>query len=172
MKGFALHLLLATCGALSACSDASKNASGETTPIAVSTPASVATSGDAAPPAAPITIDKGDGCTVLVREPGDGNPARIGDEVTLEYVAHVKDVETPFASTSTWTEPCRIALGAPSGLRVVPGLTRGLEGLKPGAKATITVPPALAYGKAGLPDAGIPADATLVFDVEISGVRR
>ena len=52
------------------------------------------------------------------------------------------------------------------------GLARGLEGLKAGSKATITVPPALAYGKAGLPGAGIPANATLVFEVQVSGVRR
>jgi FKBP-type peptidyl-prolyl cis-trans isomerase FkpA len=121
--------------------------------------------------ASPITIDKGDGCIVVLREEGRGRAARVGDEVTLDYVARVKDAETPFASTAGWSRPCRVALGAESGPRVLAGLTRGLEGLKPGAKATITVPPSLAYGKQGVPSAGIPADATLVFDVEVSGVR-
>jgi FKBP-type peptidyl-prolyl cis-trans isomerase len=121
--------------------------------------------------AAPITIDKGDGCTVVIHRDGLGRPARIGDAVYFDYTAHVSGVEKPFASTSDWTEHCRVVLGAADGARVVPGLARGLEGLKPGASATITVPPELAYGKQGLPSAEIPPDATLVFDVDVAGVR-
>jgi FKBP-type peptidyl-prolyl cis-trans isomerase len=172
MKDFALHFLLAACGALSACSDASKNESGESSSLSVPTAASDATPTGAATHAEPSTLDKGDGCTVLLLEPGRGDPARIGDEMTIDYVARVKDAETPFASTASWNTPCRVTLGASNGPRVVPGLARGLEGLRAGARATITVPPALAYGKAGLPSSGIPADATLVFEVEVSGVRR
>jgi len=120
----------------------------------------------------PITIDKGEGCIVVISDEGRGRAAGAGDEMTIDYVARVKDSETPFASTKSWTTPCRVTLGAANGPRVVSGLARGLEGLRAGAKATITVPPALAYGKEGLPSSGIPADATLVFEVEVSGVRR
>src|SRR4051812_39914365 len=171
MKDFALPLLLAMCGVLGACGDAAKDESGESTPLSAPAAGSVVTVTET-PRAEPITIDKGDGCTVVVREEGRGRAARIGDEVTLDYVARVQDAETPFATTSNWNERCRVELGAADAPRVVPGLARGLEGLKAGAKATITVPPALAYGKAGLPGAGIPADATLVFDVEVAGVGR
>jgi FKBP-type peptidyl-prolyl cis-trans isomerase len=121
--------------------------------------------------ATPITIDKGDGCTVVIHREGLGRHARVGDSVYVDYTAHVSGVDKPFASTSDWTERCRVVLGAEGGARVVPGLARGLEGLKPGASATITVPPELAYGKQGLPSSDIPPDATLVFDVEVSGVR-
>ncbi len=172
MKVLAVHLLLAACGVLGACGGASKDESGESKHLDAPAAATESSVTAATPRTEPITIDKGDGCTVVIREEGRGRGARIGDEVTLDYVARVKDSETPFASTSNWNERCRIELGAADAPRVVPGLARGLEGLRAGSKATITVPPALAYGKAGLPGAGIPADATLVFDVEVAGVGR
>jgi peptidylprolyl isomerase len=174
MKALVLLLFLA-CG-LSACSDSSKDTSGESDPRsaspATSDSASAPSSAHPSAPASLITIDKGDGCTVVIHEEGRGRGARIGDALTIDYVARVKDVETPFASTSQWNERCRIELGTSDAPRVVAGLERGLEGLKAGSKATITVPPALGYGKSGLPEAGIPADATLVFEVEVAGVGR
>jgi FKBP-type peptidyl-prolyl cis-trans isomerase FkpA len=173
MKSSVLQLTFSACLAIAwACGDNSKDAESEQE-AAVSTPLGASSNGTAtATSSTPITIDKGDGCVVVIQEEGRGRAARIGDHVTLDYVARVNDSETPFASTSNWTERCRIELGSLDGPRVVRGLARGLEGLKGGAKATITIPPALAYGKAGLPSAGIPADATLVFEVQVSGVHR
>jgi FKBP-type peptidyl-prolyl cis-trans isomerase len=170
MKHIALLLVLAC--TTSACGDSPKDASGESAPSAASAMKQDVNASASTPRTEPITIDKGDGCTVVIREEGRGRGARIGDEVTLDYVARVKDSETPFASTSNWNERCRIGLGKSDAPGVVPGFARGLEGLKAGSKATITVPPALAYGKAGLPSSGIPSDATLVFDVEVMGVGR
>ena len=54
---------------------------------------------------------------------------------------------------------------------VIRGLALGLEGLREGTQATIEVPPDLAYGKEGVPSAGIPPDETLVFTVELVSVR-
>ncbi len=118
--------------------------------------------------AVPRTVDRGDGCLVEITQDGSGPVARIGDEVTLAYDAHVKDAELTVASTRGWDVPCRLRLGESGAL---PGLTRGIEGLHVGSKAKIEVPPALAYGKDGAPAANVPADATLVFEVEILGVR-
>jgi FKBP-type peptidyl-prolyl cis-trans isomerase len=172
MRTIAIQLALAALGSIAwACGEAPNEAGSDRPPESSSSAIVPASKVESEPLATPITIDKGDGCTVVIREEGHGRAARIGDEVTVEYVARVKDAETPFASTSGWSQPCRIALGSPTGPRTISGLTRGLEGLKAGTKATITVPPELAYGKTGVPSAGIPADATLVFDVEISGVR-
>jgi peptidylprolyl isomerase len=169
MKHLAVLTLLA-CG-LSACGDASKDAVHESEPAAEQAKSEAAPA-TPSPLAEPITIDKGDGCTVVIHEQGRGPAARIGDALTIDYVGRVRDSEAPFATTSGWNERCRIELGTASTPRVVAGLARGLEGLKAGSKATITVPPALGYGKSGLPDAGIPADATLVFEVEVAGVGR
>jgi FKBP-type peptidyl-prolyl cis-trans isomerase len=168
MTNWNLVLSLAA-GAVAACScgDAPKDATSE-----VSSPdAGAVSAATSTADASATTFDKGDGCTVVVHRAGLGRAARNGDAVYIDFTAHVSGVEKPFASTSEWTEHCRVVLGGGEGARVVPGLARGLEGLKPGASATITVPPELAYGKEGLPSADIPPDATLVFDVEVFGVR-
>lgn len=116
----------------------------------------------------PRTVDKGDGCTVEITKDGAGPAARIGDEVTLTYVARLKDVDTKVASTEGWDVPLRLRLGDPA---VLPGLSRGIDGLPAGSQARIEIPPSLGYGTSGNAPAGIPVDAILVFDVEILGVR-
>ena len=127
-----------------------------------------------APPAAPSaqpprTVDKSDGCTVEITQDGGGAVAHFGDEVSLTCETRVKGAEMmTITSTEGWDTPLRVRIGDPS---VLPGLSRGIDGLSVGSKARIEVPPALAYGSTGSPPAGIPADAILVFDVEILGVR-
>jgi len=117
----------------------------------------------------PRTIDKGDGCTVEITADGGGAVAHFGDEVSLTCDTRVKGAEMMrIASTEGWDSPLRVRIGDPS---VLSGLSRGIDGLSVGSKARIEVPPALAYGASGSPPAGIPSDATLVFDVEILGVR-
>lgn len=116
----------------------------------------------------PRTIDRGDGCIVEITQDGSGAVAHIGDEVTLAYEAHVKDTEQTIASTHGWDVACRIRLGERG---VLPGLSRGLDGIRVGSKAKIEVPPALGYGPDGCPGSKVPADATLVFEVELLGVR-
>ncbi|KAG7363293.1 peptidyl-prolyl cis-trans isomerase [Nitzschia inconspicua] len=48
-----------------------------------------------------------------------------------------------------------------------PGWDVGLVGMCVGERRRLTVPPALAYGSAGLPRRGIPPDATLQYDVTL-----
>ena len=123
-----------------------------------------------APPAltVPRTVDKGGGLTVEITVDGGGPVAHVGDLVSLTCDTRIKDAETKIASTEGWDAPMQVRLGDPT---VLPGLSRGLDGLSVGSKARIEVPPDLAYGTSGSPPAGVPADATLVFDVQILGVR-
>ena len=121
-------------------------------------------------PSAPVprTVDKGDGCTVEITKDGGGDIAHVGDEVVLTCDTRLKGAETVLASTRDWASPLHLRIGDPT---VLAGLSRGVDGLSVGSKARIEVPPALAYGPAGSPPAGIPADAILCLDVEILQVR-
>jgi peptidylprolyl isomerase len=56
---------------------------------------------------------------------------------------------------------------------VIKGWDEGIATMKVGSKRALIVPPELAYGHAGAGDAetGIPADATLLFEVELLAIR-
>ena len=51
--------------------------------------------------------------------------------------------------------------------RVIPGWQEALLGMRRGERRTLIVPPELAYGDRGVPQAGIPPGAHLIFDVEL-----
>ena len=55
--------------------------------------------------------------------------------------------------------------------RVVPCWTEGLQKMKVGGKATLTCPPATAYGDRGSGGA-VPPNATLTFEVELLGIEK
>lgn len=154
---------------IAACSKPAEQAS-DTKATEVSMPAHEVVQANAEP--APLrTIDKGDGCTLEIVTEGSGETLAIGDVVALTYEARAGDATEPFASTKGWSEPLRVRLGAQDETALIPGLTRALEGLKVGTHALIHVSPELAYGKAGRPSAGVPADTSLSFDVEVLGAR-
>jgi peptidylprolyl isomerase len=54
---------------------------------------------------------------------------------------------------------------------VIKGFSEGILTMKPGGKRTILIPAAMAYGAAPPPGSGIPANADLVFEIELISVR-
>jgi FKBP-type peptidyl-prolyl cis-trans isomerase FkpA len=56
--------------------------------------------------------------------------------------------------------------------RVIPCWTEGVQRMKPGGKARLTCPAAIAYGDRGAGNGRIPPGATLNFEVELLEVRQ
>jgi len=101
----------------------------------------------------------------VVQEPTDvkGDPAVAGKKTRVHYTGWLLD-GTLFDSSRERGTPFEFSLG--SG-RVIRGWDLGVEGMRPGEKRVLVVPPGLGYGSRG---AGpIPGNSTLVFMVEYLG---
>ncbi len=92
--------------------------------------------------------------------------ATAGTIVSVNYTGKLTD-GTVFDSSYTRGTPIEFELGAG---QVILGWDEGIEGMKVGEKKTLTIPPDKAYGAAGVPPT-IPPNATLIFDVELMGVK-
>jgi peptidylprolyl isomerase len=101
---------------------------------------------------------------------GSGAEATPGHKVTVHYTGWLDQNGTKgkkFDSSVDRGQPFSFNLG---GHQVIKGWDEGVAGMKVGGKRTLTIPPELGYGARGAGSA-IPANATLIFDVELLGVQ-
>lgn len=94
---------------------------------------------------------------------GDGEKITDGDQVLVNYTGVTWDEKTVF--DSSWDRSA--ATFDLAGL--IPGFTQGLVGQTVGSQVLIVIPPELGYGAEG--SGAVPADATLVFVVDILGIN-
>jgi FKBP-type peptidyl-prolyl cis-trans isomerase FkpA len=130
----------------------------------------VAASMAQAAPAAPVAADPLIKIDTVV---GTGPEAVVGKEVFVHYTGwlykplalnqHGKQFDS-----SVGRGPFNFPLGAG---RVIKGWDQGVAGMKVGGKRTLIIPSELAYGKRGAGNGLIPADAALIFDVELLDVK-
>ena len=97
---------------------------------------------------------------------GTGAEARPGKNITANYVGTLTD-GTEFDNSYNRGQPLPLMLGAGN---VIPGWDEGIVGMKVGGKRCLTIPPQLGYGAQGSPPK-IPANATLIFEIELMSVN-
>jgi FKBP-type peptidyl-prolyl cis-trans isomerase len=97
---------------------------------------------------------------------GTGVEAKVGDSITVNYLGTLVD-GTKFDSSYDSGKPFTLTLGVG---QVIKGWDQGLLGMKVGGKRKLTIPAELAYGDRS-PSLKIPANSTLVFEVELLSVR-
>lgn len=108
------------------------------------------------------------GMKVEILKQGNGVAAEAGDSLTVDYVATL-DNGRKFDSSIDRNKPFDFAVGVK---RVIKGWDLGVIGMKVGEKRRLTIPPELAYGPGGFPSAGIPQNATLIFEIELLEINK
>ena len=104
---------------------------------------------------------------------GKGEDAVAGKIVNVHYTGWLFDKTAPnnkgekFDSSRDRPGHFTFPLGAG---RVIKGWDEGVQGMKVGGQRTLIIPSSMGYGSRGAGGV-IPPNATLIFDVELMGVR-
>lgn len=100
------------------------------------------------------------GIVITTMKEGSGASPKPADVVKVHYRGTLTDGKE-FDSSYKRGQPATFALN-----RVIPCWTEGVQTMKAGGKVKLLCPSNLAYGSRGVPGT-IPADASLVFEVEL-----
>ena len=112
-----------------------------------------------------LAVTTASGLTYIITKRGTGAQPKAGDMVIINYTGMFTN-GAKFDSSLDSNEPYQFPLGAG---RVIKGWDEGIQKLHVGDHATLIVPPALGYGESGY--SIIPPNATLIFIVEVIGVK-
>ena len=118
--------------------------------------------------AKPVTTSSG--LQYTDTKPGTGASPKQGQTAVVHYTGYLHDNGAKgkkFDSSVDRGQPFEFPVGAG---RVIKGWDEGVASMKIGGKRTLIVPPELGYGARGAGGV-IPPNATLIFDVELLGVK-
>ena len=140
---------------------------------AVAAALSVATTGviamsDAAD-AQPVTTTPS-GLKIIDIKVGTGPAPKPGQTCVMHYTGWLYEngaKRAKFDSSLDRNQPFSFPIGQH---QVIAGWDEGVASMKVGGKRTLIIPPELGYGARGAGNT-IPANATLIFDVELLGVK-
>lgn len=112
----------------------------------------------------PKMVKTASGLEYTITEKGNGKKAMLGDKVKVHYTGKLTN-DTVFDSSLKRGQPFEFKLGAQ---QVIKGWDEAFQLLQVGDKATLKLPAELAYGANAT--GRIPANSTLIFDVELLDV--
>jgi len=96
---------------------------------------------------------------------GTGAESKAGDTITAHYTGAVAATGVIFQSSHDSGKPVQFGLN-----EVIAGWTEGVPGMKVGGKRRLLIPAEKAYGANPPGGSGIPANADLVFDIELVSI--
>jgi len=111
------------------------------------------------------TLTTPSGVKIEITQKGNGLKASAGDKVTVHYTGKLTNGKK-FDSSVDRGQPFAFAVGTG---QVIKGWDEAFLMLQVGDKATLTIPAEAGYGSRALDS--IPANSTLVFDVELLSVK-
>ena len=111
-------------------------------------------------------VTTGSGLKYVDLQEGQGVEAKSGQTVSVHYTGWLEN-GSKFDSSRDRREPFSFRLGAG---QVIRGWDEGVAGMKIGGKRKLTIPAELGYGARGAGGV-IPPNATLIFEVELLGVK-
>ncbi|WP_019989291.1 FKBP-type peptidyl-prolyl cis-trans isomerase [Rudanella lutea] len=106
------------------------------------------------------------GVYYVITQPGSGPVPNRGDLIKVDYTGKLLDGKT--FDSSVGKQPIELPIGVG---QVIPGWDDAMLKLHKGEKATLIIPSTMAYGAQGSPPV-IPANAVLVFDVNLIDIRK
>jgi len=110
------------------------------------------------------------GLQIIDTQVGTGASPKPGQTCVMHYTGWLYEngqKGKKFDSSVDRNEPFEFPIGMK---RVIAGWDEGVATMKVGGKRTLIIPPALGYGARGAGGV-IPPNATLMFDVELLGVK-
>ena len=155
MRAFSRRHLMAACAAVATFS-------------IVSTGFLTMTTEDASAQSKPVTTSSG--LQMVDTQAGTGASPKSGQTAVVHYTGYLNDngkKGKKFDSSVDRGSPFEFPIGQG---RVIKGWDEGVASMKVGGKRTLIIPPALGYGAQGAGGV-IPPNATLIFDVELLGVK-
>jgi FKBP-type peptidyl-prolyl cis-trans isomerase len=97
---------------------------------------------------------------------GDGDEAKPGDTITVDYTGAVAATGVIFQSSKDSGQPATLSLDS-----VIEGWKQGIPGMKVNGQRRLLIPAELAYGANPPQGSGIPPNAPLVFDITLHKVE-